>query len=501
MTMSSSLSTSFICPEVEPRAPKNTMASMAVSSNGDSTRLRDAIWPLPVTAVHILNDSSLHRSANRRTSSPRNATLASRPMLSCGAGCNSTVDGDALLLISGRYALDDGPGCAMMDGVATVTVAFGTISTSGAGVVLVLLVLVLVIVVVVVVTDVVVAAAVLVTGTATGVVTVGSSVAVAAGGSVVLTTGTFSNGVVASYDNRVSAADKSANFAACCVGPPVELTLNTVIISRPGSETRDNNCSVVVDSNATPSVGSAVYLAVDSAAVVVVAVVNSYGSCVNATPSVAAVVSLKSDLTVACFLACSVDDECVLPSPTTVDKDCDLFSSAAVTFSYGRSPISWYSWTAAAFCITGGFCVFCNMFATADMPSFSIESTCTVGVPLFCSVSVESFTCNSGRKCVTGTYCVSDSGVVDATVVVAVFDAVVRVSVVVADVFTAEVSAVAAVAVVVVAAVVAAVIEDVLPFVVTGTSVVDEMYVAGIPVTGFTGMVGTVVDAAAVNVC
>lgn len=109
MTMSSSLSTSFICPEVEPRAPRNTMASMAVSSNGDSTKLLEAIWPLPVMAVHILNDSSLHRSENRRTSSPRNATLASKPILSCGAGCSSTVDGDALLA-NGLYALDDGPG-------------------------------------------------------------------------------------------------------------------------------------------------------------------------------------------------------------------------------------------------------------------------------------------------------------------------------------------------------------------------------------------------------
>lgn len=124
MTMSSSLSTSFICPEVEPRAPRNTMASMAVSSNGDSTKLLEAIWPLPVTAVHILNDSSLHRSENRRTSSPRNATLASKPILSCGAGCSSTVDGDALLA-NGLYALDDGPGDLTADeNVVAVVVEF-----------------------------------------------------------------------------------------------------------------------------------------------------------------------------------------------------------------------------------------------------------------------------------------------------------------------------------------------------------------------------------------
>lgn len=99
------------------------MASMAVNSNGDSTKLLEVIWPFPVTVVHILNDSSLHRSENRRTSSPRNATLASKPILSCGAGCSSTVDGDTLFA-NGLYALEDGPGDLIPDENVGIVVEF-----------------------------------------------------------------------------------------------------------------------------------------------------------------------------------------------------------------------------------------------------------------------------------------------------------------------------------------------------------------------------------------
>lgn len=151
-------------------------------------------------------------------------------------------------------------------------------------------------------------------------------------------------------ENVCDSADRSASLATC-TGPPVELTLNTVNISKPGPEVRKTSsisCWDVTDSIAIASLFDGSGYRVDGSMVVV----NSYGSCVVTAFSGTVVVlevvvvvvvvlvlvvgmvvimvvvaSLKSDLTVACFRACSVDD-CLL-SPNTM------------TFSYGRSvPIS-----------------------------------------------------------------------------------------------------------------------------------------------------------------
>ena len=44
-TMSSRRRTSFICPEVGPRAPRNTMASVEVAAKGAMTMLRVVVLP------------------------------------------------------------------------------------------------------------------------------------------------------------------------------------------------------------------------------------------------------------------------------------------------------------------------------------------------------------------------------------------------------------------------------------------------------------------------
>lgn len=164
------------------------------------------------------------------------------------------------------------------------------------------------------------------------------------------------------------------------------------------------------------------------------------------------------------------------------------------------------------------------MLATADMPSLSTESkTVDVGalfVLLFSVDSGLSLTCNSGRKCVTGTYCVSDSGVVvDITTIFATVPLTVEpviVDVVVGVVAAVVVAAVEAVSAAVSMAdfsiedpVVDAIVDVTVSTIVAGATVdvVDEAVGADASVVNETigvavrTMVGEVVDTAAVSVC